>query len=190
MIVQLCGLSGVGKTTLANKVQAELCKNAIHSAIIDGDEYRKTICKDLGFSKADRCENIRRLGIVANEYSLIGHVAIISAINPYEEVRNELKTSYKFVKVVYLDCSLNTLLERDTKGLYRKAFLPDGHPQKIKNLTGVNDHFEVPVNPDLYIHTGLKNIEQSLVELSAFIIQAYYVSQAGPQIPRPLRRPA
>lgn len=139
--------------------------------IIDGDEYRKTLCRDLGFSREDRWENIRRLAFVASRFSAHGVVAIISAINPYQELRKELKNTYPDVQTVFIECPLEVLLERDTKGLYRRALLPVDHPEKITNLTGVNDPFDVPPETDLTINTSVHTLEESIHLLSSFILQ-------------------
>lgn len=171
MILQLCGLSGAGKSTLAGMAKARLEQYGIASEIIDGDDYRKMLCRDLGFSKADRCENIRRLGFVASKLSAHGIIAIISAINPYNEIRAELASSYQHVQTVFVDCSISTLIKRDTKGLYKKALLPADHPDKIFNLTGINDPFDRPSHPDLHIHTSVKAKETSAEELISFIMQ-------------------
>lgn len=170
MIIQLCGLSGAGKTTIATSVKQKADAFGTPLEIIDGDNYRAFLCKDLGFSREDRCENIRRLGFVASRLSGHGIVCIISAINPYDVVRNELSTMYDGVKTVYIECSVNELIARDTKGLYKRALLPDGHPDKITNLTGINDPFEVPVNPDLHLQTDKRNISACANELYRFII--------------------
>jgi adenylylsulfate kinase len=111
------------------------------------------LCKDLGFSKSDRIENIRRLGTLANVLVRNDVIVIMAAINPYESVRQELKAQYENVHTVWIDCNLETLFQRDTKGLYRRAMLPKEHPEKISNLTGVDDPFELPENPDLVIDT-------------------------------------
>lgn len=169
MIVQLCGMSGAGKTTLARNVKNRLQQHGIKTEVIDGDEYREVLCKDLGFSKEDRCENIRRLGFVASRLSANGIVAIISAINPFEEMRREMKEKYRNVKTVYVDCEVAELISRDTKGLYRKALLPEGHPDRITNLTGINDRFDVPATPDLYINTAVQQTEESITGLFQFI---------------------
>jgi len=181
MLVQLCGLSGAGKTTLAKKVMIKLKDHGVKAEIIDGDEYRRTLCKDLGFSKSDRLENIRRLGVVAGVLSAHGIVTIISAINPYEEARKELKSTYGNVKTVYLECELETLISRDTKGLYKRALMPEGNHDKVYNLTGVNDNFDIPVNPDLLINTGVEHIDESATKLFRFIrenLQPWQVSRS------------
>jgi len=169
MIIQFCGLSGSGKTTLATNVKKMLSEKNINVEIIDGDEYRKILCADLGFSKEDRNQNIRRLAFVASKLSNYNIIAIICAINPYEDVRNEVTAQYKNVKTVFIDCSIDVLIQRDTKGLYKKAYLPDGHPEKVNNLTGVNDPFEQPVNPDLVINTGTTSIGDATEKLIEFI---------------------
>lgn len=153
IFIQLTGLSGAGKSTLASNVKAILLKLNHKVEVIDGDAYRMTLCKDLGFSKADRIENIRRLGTLASVLVRNDVVVIMAAINPYESVRQELKAQYENVHTVWVDCNLETLIQRDTKGLYRRAMLPKDHLEKISNLTGVDDPFELPENPDLVIDT-------------------------------------
>ena len=168
MIVQFTGLSGAGKTSIAEGLKQFLESKGVVAEVIDGDKYRQTICKGLGFSKEDRCENIRRLGKVAHEFSQRGVLAIISAINPYDEVRKELKNLYD-AKTVWISCDMDVLIARDTKGLYKRAMLPDGHPDKIYNLTGVNDVYEVPQDADLVIHTDTQSLEQSVESVVEFM---------------------
>lgn len=170
MIVQFCGMSGSGKTTLATSVRRVLEAQGVKVEVIDGDEYRKVLCADLGFSKADRNTNIRRLAFVASKLSQHDVVAIICAINPYEDIRQEISATYPNVKTVFIDCDMETLIARDTKGLYKKALLPDGHPDKITNLTGVNDPFEKPIRPDLTIDSGKETVAASTEKLAQFIL--------------------
>ncbi len=110
MIIQLCGLSGSGKSTLAGLVKEKLTLKQVATEIIDGDAYRKALCSDLGFSREDRYENIRRLGFVADNLSVHGIVVIIAAINPYEEIRREMKDRYRNVFTVFVDCPLMRLI--------------------------------------------------------------------------------
>lgn len=173
MIIQFCGLSGSGKTTLAQNVQQLLEQKGIAVEIIDGDEYRKILCADLGFSKEDRHTNIRRLAFVASKLSKHDVVTIICAINPYESIRREITETYAGTRTVFIDCALEVLMQRDTKGLYKKALLPDNHPEKISNLTGVNDPFEPPETPDLIIHSDTESIGESAGKLAAFIISLH-----------------
>lgn len=170
LIIQLTGLSGSGKTTLSYLVKQSLGQQNINVELIDGDEYRKTLCKDLGFSKADRCENIRRLGRAAFEFAATKDVVIIAAINPFEEIRKELKQQYG-VKTIWINCPVSELIKRDTKGFYKRALLPEGHPDKIYHFTGITDDYELPVDFDLAIHTQSETIDQSVIKLSGFIVE-------------------
>jgi adenylylsulfate kinase len=170
MILQFCGLSGVGKSTLARAVERELRHIDVEVEILDGDDYRATLCKDLGFSKEARNENIRRMAFVAHQLAKHSVVSVICAINPYAAIREEISKQYPDVKTVFIDCAVKTLAARDTKGLYRRAMLPDGHPDRINNLTGVNDPFERPENPDVYINTGTETVESAVKKITAFIM--------------------
>jgi adenylylsulfate kinase len=167
-IIQLTGLSGCGKTTLSNKIKQLFAAQNIHIEILDGDQYRKTLCKDLGYSKSDRIENIKRLGNYAASLTDLYPIVIIAAINPYEEARAELQSKHK-AKTVWINCELESLIIRDTKGLYKRALLPDEDPDKIFNLTGVNDCYEMPLSYDLKLNTHLETIDESAAKLHQFI---------------------
>jgi adenylylsulfate kinase len=172
LFIQLTGLSGSGKSTIAEGVKKLFLANGIKIEIIDADIFRPILCKDLGFSKADRQENIRRLGFVANLLAKNGVITILAAINPYEEIRQELKAYGTHVKTVWINCELETLFERDTKQLYKRALLADDHKDKVKNLTGVNDPYEPPLHPDLIIYTDKETKEESINRLFDFISDA------------------
>lgn len=167
-IFQMTGLSGAGKTSIATLTAERLSSLGITTEVIDGDTYRKTVCKDLGFSKHDRCENIRRLGVIAYDFAKVTQVVIISAINPFKDVRDELNFKYG-AKVIYIECSMDTLVKRDTKGLYKLALLPDSDSRKLKNLTGVNDEYQPPIKPDLILNTNNFTIEESTQDLISYI---------------------
>lgn len=169
LLIQLTGLSGAGKTSIAFRVQQMLLQRDIAAEIVDGDAYRQTVCKDLGFTPADRRENIRRLGAIAHEKVQQNSIVIIAAINPYEDVREELRRQYD-ARTVWIHCALDILVERDTKGLYKKALLPAGHPDRISNLSGVNDSYDIPIKADLVIYTHTEDLETSSVRLFAFIL--------------------
>lgn len=172
IILQMTGLSGAGKTTLALGLQQQLMQLNIAAEVIDADLYRKTINKDLGYSIVDRKENIRRLGVIADGLAQKNIVAIIAAINPYEDVRQELKEKYK-AKLVWVNCSIPVLVKRDTKGLYRRALLPDNDPQKITNLTGINDPYEIPVSAELTLDTGNTTIDFCMQQLLQFCVNLF-----------------
>ena len=171
ILIQLTGLSGSGKSTISAGVNKMLVNDGYRVEVIDGDVYRKKLCRDLGFSKKDRNENIRRLGFVANLLARNEVIVIVAAINPYEEIRQEISDYGSHVKTVWINCDLDTLIKRDSKELYKKALLPDGHPDKINNLTGINDPFEIPGNTDLIINTDVETEKESIQKLYDFIIR-------------------
>ena len=170
VLIQMTGLSGSGKSTIAKAVQKRLRSKGMRVEVIDGDEYREGLCKDLGFSKEDRNTNIRRLGFLGKVLARNDVVAILSAINPYEDVRAEIRKGYENTKTIYVDCGIEKLKDRDTKGLYKKALLPDNHPDKIKNFTGISDPFDAPLVCDLKIDTESESIEESTNKLEKFIL--------------------
>jgi adenylylsulfate kinase len=171
MIIQFCGLSGSGKTTLAQKTKEYFSNKKINMEILDGDEYRKFLCSDLGFTKEDRNTNIRRLAFVAGKLSQYHIIPVICAINPYEDLRKEIILTYPGVKTIYIKCSLQELISRDTKGMYARAMLPDGHAGKIYNLSGINDPFEIPADADLVIETDKETVLESSQKLIRYIEQ-------------------
>jgi adenylylsulfate kinase len=170
LFVQMTGLSGSGKSTIAFEVKKIIQNKGFKIEVIDGDKFRSSLFKELGYSKNHREENIRRLGFICNLLATNDVITILAAINPYESIREELKTNYKSVKTVWIDCDLKTLIERDTKGLYARAMLPESHPLYLNNLTGINDPFETPKNPDLVINTSRENISESTNKLLDFIL--------------------
>jgi adenylylsulfate kinase len=170
ILIQFTGLSGSGKTTLAENVGHLLTAKGYRVEIVDGDIYRKTLCKDLGFSKEDRYENIRRLFNVGRDFVKLKTIVLMSVINPYEDLRNEIG-KHEFVKTVFLNCSIDNLIKRDPKGLYKKALLPDNDSNKIKNFTGISDVFEVPLNADLTLKTDLESVSVSTNKLYYFIME-------------------
>ena len=172
ILIQMTGLSGAGKSTIAKEVQRRLTRRGFRVEVIDGDEYREGLCSDLGFSKEDRNTNIRRLGFVGKILSRNDVITIMSAINPYEEVRKEIRQlAPNRVKTVFVDCDIEELKSRDTKGLYAKALLPDGDPNKIENFTGISDPFDAPFVCDLAINTAKETEKQSVAKLEKFILE-------------------
>ena len=170
LLIQMTGMSGAGKSTIAQAAQERLVALGYPVEWIDGDVYRQRLCKDLGFSKADRLENIRRLGAVGLERMQNGVIALLAVINPYEEARAGLSAQSPNVKTVFIQCPLPILQQRDTKGLYKRAALPKEHPDYVAHFTGISDPFEPPEQPDLIIATGTQSVADSAAELVAFII--------------------
>ena len=171
LYIQMTGMSGAGKTTLARSIEKRLNKRGIKIEIIDGDEYRENLCKDLGFSKEDREANIKRLSFVGKVLGRNNVVCVMSAINPYNSTRQHVRRVIPQSKLVYVKCELEELKKRDTKGLYKRALLPDGDPNKVYNFTGISDPFDEPINPDLVIDTKQLTLNQSIKLFEQFIIK-------------------
>src|SRR5256885_9694559 len=152
------GLSGAGKSTIAEIVESELRERGYKVEVLDGDVVRTTLSKGLGFSKEDRDTNVRRIGYVARLLSRNGVVAITAAISPYRDVRDEVRQAHEapFVEV-FVDCTIDELVRRDRKGLYAKALKGE-----LQNFTGVSDPYEPPLSPDIAVHSDREGVEQSL----------------------------
>ena len=159
-VVWFTGLSGAGKSTVAGALAAELARRGRHAELLDGDDVRTHLSKGLGFSKEDRDTNIRRIGYVARLVARSGGVAITAAISPYREVRDEVRAQTPDFVEVYMRCPIETLAERDVKGLYRKALAGE-----IANFTGVSDPYEEPLHPEVVCDTSRETPEQSLAKV-------------------------
>lgn len=151
------GLSGSGKSTLAGKLAAYLDQHDLPYELIDGDVVRKQLCKGLGFSKEDRDENIRRIGYVAGLLNRHNIISIVAAISPYRQARAEVRNHMTMFLEVHVDCPIDTLVQRDVKGLYRRALAG-----QIEHFSGISDPYEVPLDPDVYINSGTQSPEESL----------------------------
>jgi adenylylsulfate kinase len=164
------GLSGAGKSTIAEAVERELRERGMRVEVLDGDVVRTNLSKGLGFSKEDRDTNIRRIAFVADLLSRNGVVAITAAISPYREIRDEARETHgdRFVEI-YVKASVDECARRDVKGLYEKAFKGE-----IKEFTGVSDPYEPPDNPEITVDT-----ENETVVESAGKVLAYVESRAG-----------
>jgi adenylyl-sulfate kinase len=142
------GLSGAGKTTISGLVAKELRRRGVKVEVLDGDVIRTHLSKGLGFSKADRDTNIRRIGWVCEVLSRNSVCAIAAAISPYREIRDEIRGKIPHFVEVYVDAPIEVLAGRDVKGLYKKALAGE-----IKNFTGVDDPYEPPLNPEVICYT-------------------------------------
>ncbi|HEX2549564.1 MAG TPA: bifunctional sulfate adenylyltransferase/adenylylsulfate kinase [Gammaproteobacteria bacterium] len=168
------GLSGAGKTVLSQALFAKLKTLGLKNmTILDSDVTRRVLANDLGFSKKDRDINIKRLGFVASEITKIGGIAICAAIAPYKESRSanrQLISQHGGYIEVYVSTSLVDCLHRDTKGLYAKALKGE-----LPNLSGLNDPYEVPENPELNLDTGCLSLEECIQKLTDFLIHEGYI---------------
>jgi len=168
------GLSGSGKSTLANVVAAALHERGVSTFVLDGDNVRHGLNKNLGFSAEDREENIRRIGEVAKLFSDAGVVNCTAFISPYREDRGKARDLQpeRFVEV-FCDASLDVCESRDTKGLYKKA-----RAGEIKGFTGIDDPFEAPENPELDLPTHELSVEEAVQTLITMLEDAGIIPKA------------
>jgi adenylylsulfate kinase len=168
-ILWFTGLSGSGKSTLAASVSARL-ESLVPVEILDGDEMRKRLSTDLGFTKEERDVNIRRIGFVARLLARHGVFVITSAISPYAETRNEMRRlageeGIPFVEV-FLSAGLQALIDRDVKGLYKRALAGE-----IAHFTGVSDPYEAPTDPDAIVHTDKEPVHASTQKVLTLLVE-------------------
>ena len=168
-VIWFTGLSGSGKSTLANAVEHVLHQQHHHTYVLDGDNVRHGLNKNLGFSPEDREENIRRIGEVAKLFADAGTIVMTAFISPYREDRDsarELISEGRFVEV-FVDCPLEVCEERDTKGLYKKA-----RAGEIKEFTGISAPYEPPAAPEVTVNTAELSIEESAQVVVAALVEA------------------
>lgn len=166
IVIWLTGLSGSGKSTLANRVEKKLFDSGIHTFSLDGDNIRKGLNNNLGFSEEDRRENLRRISEVAKLFVDSGTVVIASFISPLKSDRQVVKKiigKENFVEV-YVNTPLEVCESRDVKGLYKKA-----RAGEIKNFTGIDAPYEAPENPDIEIKTNEEEAEISAERIVVFL---------------------
>lgn len=166
-VVWFTGLSGSGKTTLAKEVERELrARGMRYVQRLDGDVVRQDLTRDLGFSKADRDENIHRVTFVAELLSKNGVATTCSFISPYRQARAIARERcHRFIEV-YVECPLDVLIKRDPKGLYKKALAGE-----ITGFTGVDDPYEPPENPEIVVHTDRETVEESTDKIITFLAE-------------------
>lgn len=159
------GLSGSGKSTIANAVEQALFTEGFHTYILDGDNIRNGINKDLDFSETGRNENIRRIGEVARLFCDAGIIVLAAFVSPFKKDREVLKSLMgdQFYEI-FVDAPVEVCEQRDVKGLYKKA-----RAGEISNFTGISSPFEAPENPDIHIHTDNEDIQQSTDKVVHYI---------------------
>jgi adenylylsulfate kinase len=151
------GLSGAGKSTLSEIVTARLREQGRRVELLDGDVVRTNLSQGLSFSKEDRDINVGRIGFVCELLSRNGVVAVVAAISPYREAREELRGKIPNFVEIFVDCPIEVLAARDVKGLYKRALAGE-----IRQFTGISDPYEPPVNPDLLVRSDLEAVEESV----------------------------
>ena len=170
------GLSGSGKTTLARRMEAILQERNMKVEVLDGDIVRQNLSKGLGFSKEDRDTNIKRIGFVCKLLARNGVVAIGSAISPYREIRALVRQEIGDFVEVYVQCPLDVLIERDVKGLYKKALSGE-----IKNFTGISDPYEEPLKPEIVVNTSVESPEESARKIATKLEELGWVRSVEDQ---------
>lgn len=165
-VIWLTGLSGAGKSTLAMAVERRLFTLGCFVYVLDGDNIRAGLNKDLGFSADDRTENIRRVGEVAALFADAGAIVIAAFISPFRKDREIARLAAKeSFHEIFLDADLATCEARDPKGLYRRA-----RAGKIADFTGISAPYEAPVEPELIVHTAAKSTAECVEELLSYVL--------------------
>jgi adenylyl-sulfate kinase len=157
MTVWLTGLSSAGKTSIGAAVAEQLRARGHRVEFLDGDAVRQTLCRGLGFTKEDRDENIRRIGYFAELLSRNGVIVVVAAISPYRAARDEARAHIRDFIEVYVNAPLDTVEQRDRKGIYRRCRAGELH-----GVTGLDDPYEPPLAPEVECRTGRESLEQSI----------------------------
>jgi adenylylsulfate kinase len=167
LTVWFTGLPSSGKTTISRLAAARLRCHGYQVEVLDGDEVRSTLCRDLGFTRPDREENLRRIAFVAELLTRNPIIVLVAAISPYQAIREEIRgRSSRFVEV-YVNAPLAVCEKRDLKGLYRKA-----RNHELKNLTGIDEPYEPPLNPEVECRTDQESIDESVEKVTQYILQS------------------
>ncbi|MDP8981690.1 MAG: adenylyl-sulfate kinase [Acidobacteriota bacterium] len=164
LVIWFTGLSSSGKTTLSNAVHARLSALGVRAEHLDGDLFRQRMGKDLGFSRADRDENIRRMGYVAGMLARHGVTVLVSAISPYRAARDEVRAGVGRFLEIYVNAPLEVCEKRDVKGLYKRS-----RAGLLAGLTGVDDPYEPPLHPELECRTADETIDESVNNIMDYL---------------------
>ena len=161
----LTGLPGAGKSTLARRVRDELAARGRPVELLDGDEVRATLSKDLGYSRSDREAHVERIAYVARLLSRNGIAVIVAAIAPYRELRQRIRSAQQqpFCEI-YLECPLEELVRRDPKGLYARALRGE-----LSNFTGVSDPYEPPLTPEVHVRSDRESPDEAAAKVLAWL---------------------
>ena len=175
-ILWFTGLSGAGKSTLANAVNAALFEKGLSCYVLDGDNIRHGLCKDLGFSDADREENIRRIGEVAKLFLDAGVVVLTAFVSPFKADRARARALVESGDFVEIHCAadLEVCESRDTKGLYAKA-----RAGEIKEFTGISSPYEAPESPELQVDTGRQSLDDSVAQVISYLEEQGIIPPPG-----------
>lgn len=170
--IWLTGLSGAGKSTITHLLGKKLSDRGYSVEILDGDIVRTNLTKGLGFSKEDRDTNIRRIGFVASLLTRHGVIVLVSAISPYRDIRDEVRTKIGNFVEVFVNAPLDVCEARDVKGLYKRA-----RSGEIKSFTGIDDPYECPLNPEIECRTDLEPLEESVDKIWQKLREMGYLTE-------------
>ncbi|MBW4534745.1 MAG: adenylyl-sulfate kinase [Pleurocapsa minor HA4230-MV1] len=160
VVVWFTGFSGAGKSTIAEALTEKLRFEGYQLEVLDGDEIRENLTKDLGFSKEDRDTNIRRIGFVAKLLARNGVIVLVPVISPYRAIREEMRANIDDFVEVFVNAPISVCEERDVKGLYKQV-----RAGKIKQFTGIDDPYEPPTNPEVECRTDLEDVSESVAKI-------------------------
>jgi adenylylsulfate kinase len=182
VIVWFTGLSGAGKSTLAHAVEERLHRLRCSTFVFDGDNVRHGLCGDLGFSEADRRENIRRVGEMAKLFIEAGVLALTAFISPFRDDRQRVRqiAAHGDFLEVYVRCPIEVCEQRDVKGLYSRA-----RAGEIPEFTGISSPYEEPVNPELIVDTDRLDLDASVEQVLTLLVSRGVLGAHG-ELPRPL----
>jgi adenylyl-sulfate kinase len=169
--IWLTGLSGAGKTTLAQALGADLQARGCRVEVLDGDEVRLHLSQELGFSRADRDTNVQRIAFVSELLTRHGVMVVVAAISPYREGRRRARTMIGDFIEVHVDCPLDELVRRDVKGLYARALKGD-----IQQFTGVSDPYEPPEQPEVHVRTDGTDVGEGVAAIIGELLARGYLA--------------
>ena len=169
--VWFTGFSGAGKSTIATALIKDLQSQDYNLEVLDGDEIRENLTKDLGFSKEDRDTNIRRIGFVAKLLTRNGVIVLVPVISPYRAIRDEMRKNISDFVEVFVNAPISVCEERDVKGLYKKV-----RAGEIKQFTGIDDPYEPPLAPEVECRTDLEELSESVAKIMNKLTELGYIS--------------
>lgn len=169
--VWFTGFSGAGKSTIADALTDKLKSKGYQLEVLDGDEIRENLTKDLGFSKEDRDTNIRRIGFVAKLLVRNKIIVLVPVISPYRAIREEMRANIGNFVEVFVNAPLSVCEERDVKGLYKLV-----RAGKIKQFTGIDDPYEPPINPEVECRTDLEELSESVEKIFSKLKESGYIA--------------
>ena len=169
--VWFTGLSCAGKTTIAQALEKRLTSDGIATTVLDGDVVRQSITMELGFGRADRDENIRRIGFLAHLLTRDGTIVLVAAVSPFREVRDEVKKRIGDFVEVFVSAPLELCQQRDVSGFYRRV-----RDEGLKHVAGIDEPYEQPLNPGVKCQTDVSSVDECVDQVYAELVAQGYVN--------------